>query len=406
LTDYILVIQYRLCLTLKKRFYEAEGLLLMADDLTLFSTPELKDIVQDMRDLLSQNRLALLLGAGCSKNAGLPLMPELTEEVLGHEKIGTETKKILDTVCALFSGAKCPTIEDYMSEIVDLLSIAERRTRRGATQSKISIGEQERDSSELQAAIDEIKQAVSSVIGDKEVDVTTHQQFVRAIHSSLQAGKSSRGVDYFVLNYDTLIEDSLGLERVPYFDGFTGAATGWWEPSTFRTSGDAARVFKIHGSIDWCLLDGDSLPRRIRSGIKTESTKGHVLIYPATTKYREAQRDPFAQMLNHMRLSLCPCEGKEMILAICGYSFGDSHVDLEIENALYQSEGRLTVAAFTVTNEPEGKLKDWLADPLISEQIRVYANKGYFHGVKKLVVESDTPWWKFEVLSKLLGGER
>ena len=58
----------------------------MSEDLTLFSSPELKDVVQDMRELLSQSRLAFLLGAGCSKNAGLPLMPELTKEVLVHDK--------------------------------------------------------------------------------------------------------------------------------------------------------------------------------------------------------------------------------------------------------------------------------------------------------------------------------
>jgi hypothetical protein len=378
----------------------------MTDNLTIFSSPELKEVVQDMRELLSQSRLAFLLGAGCSKSAGLPLMPQLTDEVLEHEKISTETKQLLDKVREFFSGAESATIEDYMSEIVDLLSIAERRTQRGATQSKVSVGDQEKDAAELQTALDEIKQAVSSSIGDKEVDVTTHQQFVRAIHSSLQAGKAGRGVDYFILNYDTLIEDALGLERVVYFDGFTGAATGWWEPSMFRTDGKAARVFKIHGSIDWCLLEGDSLPRRIRSGIKTESAKNHVLIYPAATKYQETQRDPFAQMLNHMRQSLCPSEGKEMVLAICGYSFGDSHIDLEIENALYQSEGRLTIAAFVGTEEPEGKLKDWLTDSAISEQIRVYANKGFFHVDKALKLDNDTPWWKFEILARLLGGER
>jgi hypothetical protein len=169
-------------------------------------------------------------------------MPELTKEVLVHDKIGEETKKLLDTVSKLFSGAEDATIEDFMSEIVDLLSIAERRTQRGATQSKVSVGDQEGSSAELQDALGEIKQAVSSSIGEKEVDVTTHQQFVRAIHSSLQSGKAGRGVDYFVLNYDTLIEDALGLERVVYFDGFTGAATGWWEPSTFRTDGKATRV--------------------------------------------------------------------------------------------------------------------------------------------------------------------
>ena len=378
----------------------------MSEDLTIFSSPELKDVVQDMRELLSQSRLAFLLGAGCSKNAGLPLMLKLTEEVLEHDKYSEETKKLLDAVRKLFSGANDATIEDYMSEIVDFLSIAERRTQRGATLPKVSVVDQELSSEELQDALDEIKRAVLSSIEDKEVDVTTHQQFVRAIHSSLQAGKAGRGVDYFVLNYDTLIEDALGLERVVYFDGFIGAATGWWEPSTFKTDGKTARVFKIHGSIDWRLLEGDSLPRRIRSRIKTESANNHVLIYPAATKYQETQRDPFAQMLNQMRQSLCPSEGKEMVLAICGYSFGDSHINLEIENALQQSEGRLTIAAFVATDKPEGELSEWLADASISEQIRVYANMGYFHGNNKLERSDGTPWWKFEILARLLGGER
>lgn len=109
----------------------------MSNDLSVFSSPELKNVLQDMRDLLSQRKLAFLLGAGCSKCAGLPLMPELTGIVLNHDKIGNETKDLLNKVCESFSGAGFANIEDYMSEIVDLLSIAERRTRRRATQPKV-----------------------------------------------------------------------------------------------------------------------------------------------------------------------------------------------------------------------------------------------------------------------------
>ena len=95
-----------------------------------------------------------------------------------------------------------------------------------------------------------------------------------------------------------------------------------------------------------------------------------------------------------------------MVLAICGYNFGDSHIDLEIENALYQSNGRLTIAAFTGTDKPEGKLKGWLTDPTISEQVRVYAKKGFFHSDKEVKLDDEIPWWKFEILARLLGGER
>jgi hypothetical protein len=381
----------------------------MSSDLTIFSRSDLKDIVQDMRDLLSQKYLSFLIGAGCSKIAGLPLMPDLTKIILSHDKISKETKKFLDTIRGSFSGARFSTIEDYMSEIVDFLSIAERRLRRGASQTKVHIGGCERDLIELQNALDEIKQTIACVFNTREVDVSTHQKFIKAVHNSLQAGKAGRRVDYFILNYDTLIEDALGLEQVAYFDGFSGAATGWWEPSTFNMVNlnvRNTRVFKVHGSIDWCLFQGDPIPRRVRSGIKTESDTKHILIYPAATKYQETQRNPFAQMLSYMRQSLNPDEGREMVLAICGYSFGDSHIDLEIENALYQSDGRLTIVAFVSTDRPEGKLSEWLADVSVAEQVRVYANKGYFHGDKAVEFDDNVQWWQFEILARLLGGER
>ena len=377
------------------------------DNLKKFDSPDLKSIVEDLRNLLSQSRLAFLLGAGCSRKAGLPLMSELTKEVLKNSTFSKETKQLLDTVHEMFSGGESATIEDYMSEIVDFLSIAERRIQRGATQQTIFVkGGMKVSSEELQKALDGIKQAVSSSIEENEVNIATHRQFVRAIHGTLQAGKADRSVDYFVLNYDTLIEDALGLERIVYSDGFAGATTGWWNPSMFEVDGEAARVFKIHGSIDWCLLEDDTLPRRVRSKIKTALAKKHVLIYPAATKYQETQRDPFAHMLGLMRQSLCPSEGKEMVLVICGYSFCDSHIDSEIENALRQSEGRLTIAAFTGTDKPEGKLKKWLHDDTISEQIQVYANKGFFHGRDAPKQGDDLSWWKFEELARLLGGER
>ena len=56
-------------------------------DTAIFSSAEFKDSVQDLRDLLSQNRLAFILGAGCSSKAGLPLMPELTRRSLSERLI-------------------------------------------------------------------------------------------------------------------------------------------------------------------------------------------------------------------------------------------------------------------------------------------------------------------------------
>ena len=84
----------------------------MNENLEVFSSAEFKDITQDLRDLLSQSRLAILLGAGCSYKAGLPLMPELTDEVFSHESLSHKTKDILH-VKRLLGHRKLENTEIY-----------------------------------------------------------------------------------------------------------------------------------------------------------------------------------------------------------------------------------------------------------------------------------------------------
>jgi len=378
----------------------------MSDDLSVFREPHAKEAVQDLRELLSQTRVAFMLGAGCSFDAGLPLMQELTTEVMDHGGLRDATKHILVSLEDLYSGATRPTIEDYMSDLVDYSSVADRRSDRGAQGTSVEIGARDLSPTDLSTALAEIKLAVSKVIDGRDLSLSNHQKFVRSVHLSLEAGKTTRTVDYFVLNYDTLLEDALGIEKIPYTDGFAGTVTGWWQPSTFEDSGISARVLKIHGSIDWCLLKGDSLPRRIRKGLKIDSEQTAVLIYPASPKFQEVQKDPFAQLLANMRRSLRPTEREQAVLCICGYSFQDSHINLEIENALYESDGRLTVLAFIDDDELTGALGGWADDAVLSSQIRIYTSERLVLQGATSKFETSLPWWKFEVLARLLGGER
>ena len=378
----------------------------MPNDLSIFFTPKYKEILAELRDLLSQNRIAFLFGAGSSRAAGLPLMHELTTQVMQGSSATDESKKVFESIIANYSGSHQATIEDYMSELVDYLSIADRRISRGVDIAKIAIGNNEFKLTDLADSLAQIKIAIVESLRDKQIEVSYHRQFIRAIHSSLQAGKGDRIVHYFVLNYDTLIEDALGLEKIKYVDGFSGGATAWWDPTTFLDKNIRARIFKIHGSIDWRLLKSDSLPRRVREGLLPDTGLENILIYPAETKYKEAQRDPFAQLIQQMRGTLRPIRGKEMVLAICGYGFSDAHINLEIETALAQSDGRLTIVAFTGEDEPQGVLAVWLANPVLADQIKVYANKGFFHTENIVRSDTDLPWWKFEMLARLLGGER
>jgi len=357
----------------------------------------------------AQTGRAFLIGAGCSRCAGLPLTAELTDKALNSDKLDDTTKTILTAIRELFDGAVSPNIEDYLSELIDLLAIADRRTSRGASNKEISLGGVSYSEAQLRAAADQIKLGIATVIELRKVSIETHQHFVRAVHRPLRPGKSTSGqaVDYLVLNYDTVLEDALALEQRPSSDGLDGGATGWWSPETFDRSGLAARVYKLHGSIDWCEFPGDPLPRRVAASLEIEAAnERRILIWPASTKYRETQRDPFAQLWERARRVLRPSRGSQCVLVVCGYRFGDTHINLELDRALRESAGDLTIVVFTSDNEPAGQLKEWHNDDDVKEQVIVFANRGFFHGTQSESATNDLLWWKFENITRLLGGER
>lgn len=378
------------------------------DDLSPLREKSFAEAISKLEELMAQSGRAFLIGAGCSKCAGLPLTAELTEKVIGSDKLDGTTKTILEALKGRFAGAIDANIEDFLSELIDLLAIADRRASRGATHSSSDLGTASYGADQLRSAAEQIKRGIHSVI-DTKVSIDVHRQFIRAVHKPRRPGKPAfdEPVDYLVLNYDTLVEDALALERVPFSDGLEGGATGWWSPTAFDRAGLGARIFKFHGSIDWCEVTGDPLPRRIGSSLDLASANDRrILIWPASTKYRETQLDPFAQIAERARHVLRPKQGSECVLIVCGYRFSDSHINFELDRALRESEGRLTVIAFSSDSEPANKLEAWRKDQSISEQVLVFAKRGFFHGGQVVRSTVDLPWWKFETVVRLIGGER
>jgi hypothetical protein len=362
--------------------------------------------LDELISLLSSDSRVFLFGAGSSRCAGLPLTTELTDAVLQLLGEGSEEGALLSLLRKPYGTETGCTIEDLLSELVDYLAIADRREVQSAAIKAISISESAFTRDQLSQTILTIKKAIATCITTPVKKLDIHRQFVQHIHDRLRSGKTSHTalVDYFILNYDTLIEDALALEHIRYSDGMTGGANGWWSIEQYAEPTVAARVFKVHGSIDWKLIPPETLPRRLRDDILLGSEPQRVLIWPATTKYRETQLDPFAQIIQIMRKSLRPSEKREVILAVIGYSFGDAHINLELDNALRESKGRLTLLAFTSQDSPQGILKRWSEDVDIGTNVIIYANKGFFHGTISEISTEPLLWWRFETLTELLGG--
>ncbi|WP_232096175.1 SIR2 family protein [Serratia ureilytica] len=297
-------------------------------------------------------------------------------------------------------------IEDYLSELVDWLAITDRRANRNVNSSNITINNTEYSHINLMEAIDEIKLAIFDVI-NVNVDSEIHERFVQALHRPMRPGKNfhSGSIDYLVMNYDTLIEDSLALSKLRYADGLEGGVSGWWNPSTFEQNNLDARVFKLHGSINWAEHPPSTAPLRIAPHLKISQRKSSkIMIWPASTKYRETQLDPYASLMHQARITLNPQGGNQRILLIVGYSFGDAHINLEIERGLKSSGGNLTVIIFISDNEPTGVLKKWHQDSDINQQVLIFSNNGFFHAEYKATSQKSIEWWKFENLTQILEG--
>jgi len=109
-------------------------------------------------------------------------------------------------------------------------------------------------------------------------------------------------IQLFTTNYDLLAEQALEENRVPYFDGFVGTRDTFFDLQAMEQ--DAlptrwARLWKIHGSVNWTEDQDGKIHRRHSPGSKQ-------LIYPSHLKYDQSRRMPYLAMLDRLRTFLDP----------------------------------------------------------------------------------------------------
>jgi hypothetical protein len=89
-------------------------------------------------EIMSQTDISFLIGAGCSLCAGLPHMAQLTKMV--ETELNKELKdtaencsalKLYNSICGVYSASNCVTIEDFLSEIQDIIAIVQRQKSKG-----------------------------------------------------------------------------------------------------------------------------------------------------------------------------------------------------------------------------------------------------------------------------------
>jgi hypothetical protein len=272
-------------------------------------------------------RVAFLLGAGCpvsirvssGENGSKPLIPNiqgLTEEIDTRLR-ASETLKANYAALKqrLEQGAsKAPNVEDILSHLRALQDVVRDGAIDGLNKASLA---------ELDKVICEI---TTQVVGVSLPDtLTPYHQFATWVSGISRAN----AVEIFTPNYDLLLEQAFEAVKAPYFDGFIGSKEAFFDLASMET--DAlptrwARLWKVHGSINWWRTKGDEVVRR-----ENKSEGDRQMIYPSHLKYDQSRRMPYLAMLDRLRAFLARGQA---VLVMNGYSFADQHLNEVILNGL------------------------------------------------------------------------
>lgn len=389
-------------------------------------------IVTQLDELLNHSKQVWLLGAGISKDAGVPLMYPLTNRI--QVELSEEfTTDYQDLRTRLRDGANVEHILSRIGSLIDLAEHSSDRTAPFGNGEKRSIDELFR----LHQAIQEKLRTIirwgyyppdsesGERVGSRDdpvISVANHRRFVDSIFSSRRAGLERRPpVAVFTTNYDTLLEDAFALNEVKTADGFSGGSMAFWNPQSEaynflepfeRAPGLDAKLYKLHGSIDWYYSKRSVVMRRREGAVYSAEEAERLLVYPQATKYQTTQQEPFSHLFRAFRRALNSSD--EGILCICGYGFGDRHINHEIENSLSRPSNQLTTIA-CCKEERDGEteagsnlpraLRRWLeAQNSWTDRLIVVSDRGFYHGTPENQLAEDTAWnlWSFQGLTAFL----
>lgn len=178
-----------------------------------------------------------------------------------------------------------------------------------------------------------------AVQSNEEINISCscrlHKDFARWIRYAAR----KHAVEVFTTNYDYLFELGFESQNLPYFDGFVGGYKPFFDPigvENDKLLPQWTRLWKLHGSLGWGY---DTEERRI---IRTrEISDDGIVIYPSMLKYDDSRKQPYSSYIERLSSFLKKDDG---VLFICGYSFGDEHINDTIMNALAQSKSTTIIA--------------------------------------------------------------
>lgn len=171
-------------------------------------------------------------------------------------------------------------------------------------------------------------------------------------------------LDIFTLNHDTLIEEELSANKLGYESGFgdrTHGSFSVYQPGWSKVPRKAvARIFKLHGSLDWYLYhfpgwarqyavpDGDPFHGRDQAGNLVDPVEWKAAFLSGTIvkEQRYGQgfwSELFSAFQDHLSQHRC--------LIFCGYGFADPGVNMRIHQWAHNLPGDNKLVILTADDE-------------------------------------------------------
>ena len=274
-------------------------------------------------------RVGFLIGAGCPLAVQVPdgektkpLIPDingLTKLVKDALDLNLELKDVARTAWDRVGGRgfSTPTVEDVLGHIRTLKSLCGNGTIDGFSHDLLT---------KLDLAICEQIREIA------KHPLPTSDTPYHALASWIQAIARDKPVEIFTANYDLLLEQALEEQGVPYFDGFVGSDSAFLDLESMAEDdlpARWARLWKIHGSINWWMTEEEKKKKNIRrSRNKIEGEQ--LLIYPSHLKYDQSRQMPYLAMIDRLRAFL---RSEQCVLLTCGYSSAMNILTLTLNKA-------------------------------------------------------------------------
>ena len=310
-----------------------------------------REFIRGIQQILINNtiRIGFLFGAGTSmaapltdkngelikdeKNRAKPLIPgvwAMTDSIL--DSIAEDQfKKALETIkTELEENDSAFMLENIISSIDQKLKVVGKDTLCGLDKDGLK---------ELRTIFQKEIRSLVSVHNNPDISIEKssklHSDFARWVKNASR----KNAIEVFTTNYDYLFEIGYESKRLPYFDGFVGGYKPFFDPVSVEDDNlipKWTRLWKLHGSLGWGYDDEEK--RIIRS---REISDDGIVIYPSLLKYDDSRKQPYSSYIERLSSFIKKDDG---ILFICGYSFGDEHINDTIINALAQSKSTTVIA--------------------------------------------------------------